>query len=81
MKLTKEFPSHILPVRTGVYLTTQVDPESKVVLHGTKSYSLFDAENGIWGCNYPTVDEAAAKPEFEFAWQHKIWQGLAQEAR
>lgn len=79
MKHTKVFPPDILPVRAGVYLTTQIDLETGEPLRNTKGYSLFDTTSNIWGCNYPTVAEAAAKPEFEFAWQHKSWQGLTKE--
>lgn len=79
MNLTPVFPPEILPVREGVYLTTQVDNETGQPMANTKGYSLFDTTSKIWGCNYPTPEEAAKQPEFEFAWQLKSWQGLAEE--
>lgn len=79
MNLTPVFPPEILPVREGVYLTTQVDNETGQPMANTKGYSLFDTTSKIWGCNYPTPEEAAKRPEFEFAWQLKSWQGLAEE--
>lgn len=79
MKLTKPFPHTVLPVRGGVYLTVQVDLETGKPLAGTKGYSLFDETSKIWGCNYATVEQAAKHPEFEFAWQHKSWQGVTKE--
>lgn len=80
MKLTPEFPPEILPVREGVYLTRQVDTEDGSVI--TKpEYSLFDATNKIWGCGHETPVGAASNPDFEFAWQTKSWQGLAEEPK
>lgn len=79
MNLTPVFPPEILPVREGVYLTTQVDNETGQPMVNTQGYSLFDTTSKIWGCNYPTPEEAAKQPEFEFAWQLKSWQGLTKE--
>jgi hypothetical protein len=81
MKLTPTFPANILPVRSGVYLTTHIDNETGLPVFNTKGYSLFDATSKIWGCNYRNVDVAAENPEFEFAWQNKSWQGLAEEPK
>lgn len=78
MKLTEVFPASTLPVRSGIYRTWQVDPEGVIIDH-SGGYSYFDATDKIWGCSHLTVDEAAAKPEFEFAWQQKNWQGVAEE--
>jgi hypothetical protein len=77
MKLTPVFPANILPVRSGVYATQQIDEDGNL---GASGYSLFDEADRIWGCTHPTVDEAAASPEFEFAWQNKSWQGPTKEA-
>jgi hypothetical protein len=69
-------------VRSGVYLTTHVDNETGLpVFYTTKGYSLFDATSKIWGCNHLTPEAAAKNPDFEFAWQHKSWQGLAEEPK
>ncbi len=83
MKLTRVFPPEILPVREGVYLTTQLDPETgEPTCSGiVTGYSFFDLTDRVWGCSHKTVKGAIAHPDFEFAWQHKSWQGLAEEPR
>jgi hypothetical protein len=78
MKLTPVFPASILPVRSGVYATQQIDEDGNL---GPFGCSYFDATDRIWGCTHRTVDEAAANPEFEFAVQTKMWQGLAEEPK
>lgn len=81
MKLTPKFPPHILPVRSGVYMTTQIDPETgEPTENGIQDgYSYFDVEDRVWGCSAVSVQDAEEHPEYEFAWQHKSWQGLAEE--
>jgi hypothetical protein len=81
MNLTEIFPPETLPVRSGVYLTTQVDPETgESVSSGTVTgYSYFDATDRVWGCSHMTIEEAIARPEYEFAWQYKRWQGMTKE--
>lgn len=78
MKLTPVFPANILPVRSGVYSTQEV-------LHfggfGASGFSFFDSTDRIWGCTHQTVDKALASPEFEFANQTKMWQGVAEEPK
>lgn len=81
MKLTREFPPEILPVREGVYLTKQIDSFTGKVISNDTEYSLFDVTSKIWGCGHPTPEAAAAAPDFEFAWQYKSWQGLAEEPK
>ena len=81
MKLTPEFPPEILPVREGVYLTKQIDDLTGTVVSKQAEYSLFDVTSKIWGCSHPTPEAAADDPDFEFAWQHKSWQGLAEEPK
>ena len=75
--LTPAFPANILPVRSGVYKTLSIDNETGKLRN--PGYSLFDATDRIWGCTHATIDEAAANPDFEFADQTKMWQGLAEE--
>lgn len=77
MKLSPVFPANILPVRSGVYYTQEVDEETGY--YGQGGYSYFDATDRIWGCTHKTPSEAAANPEFEFAGQTKTWYGLAEE--
>lgn len=79
MNLTPVFPPEVLPVREGVYLTTQVDPMTGVAISEQTEYSLFDLTSKIWGCGHPTPAAATKTPDFEFAWQHKSWQGLTKE--
>jgi hypothetical protein len=83
MSLTNTFPPEILPASSGVYLTTQIDPETGEPTDTgiVTGYSHFDAKDKIWGCTHATVEEAAAHPEYEFAHQTKIWQGLAEEPK
>lgn len=81
MKLTPEFPPQILPVRGGVYRTRQIDTEDDSVITKRTEYSLFDATSKIWGCGHKTPAAAASNPDFEFAWQNKSWQGLAEEPK
>lgn len=83
MKLTGIFPPETLPVRSGVYLTTQLDPETGEPTDSgiVTGYSYFDLTDRVWGCSHPTVEEAIAHPDYEFAWQHKSWQGLTKEAK
>lgn len=81
MKLTRDFPPEILPVRAGVYLTKQIDTLTGKVISKNTEYSLFDVTSKIWGCGYATPAEAAKTPDFEFAWQYKSWQGLAEEPK
>lgn len=76
MKRSDTFPANILPVRSGVYFTQEVLEDGTL---GQSGFSLFDAEDRIWGCMHQTVEGAAANPEFEFACQTKMWQGLAEE--
>jgi hypothetical protein len=78
MNTTPVFPANILPVRSGVYATQQIDDGGNL---GASGYSWFDADDRIWGCTHPTADEAAASPEFEFAVQTKMWQGLTEETQ
>lgn len=79
MKLSPVFPANILPVRSGVYYTQAIEEETGKL--GDSGYSYFDATDRIWGCMHPTVDMAAAAPEFEFAGQTKCWYGLAEEPK
>jgi len=79
MKLTPTFPANILPVRSGVYSTVTVDSETGKLRNS--GYSFFDATDKIWGCTHLTIQEAVANPEFEFAEQTKMWQGLAEEPK
>lgn len=75
--LTDTFPPNILPVRSGVYKTRHIDPET-----GEKSqwgYCYFDATDRIWGCMYIVPLLAEKKPDFEFALQNKEWCGLDKE--
>jgi hypothetical protein len=81
MTLTPEFPPEILPVREGVYLTKQIDTLTGTVVSKQTEYSLFDVTSKIWGCGHATPEEAAKKPDYEFAWQYKSWQGLAEEPK
>ena len=81
MKLSPVFPPEILPVREGVYLTTQVDPDTGIALEQTKCYSYFDTTDRIWGCGYPQAEDAFKQPSYEFAHQVKSWQGLAEEPK
>lgn len=81
MKLTPEYPPEILPVREGVYLTKQIDTLTGEPISKHSEYSLFDLTSKIWGCGHPTPEAAAAAPDFEFAWQNKSWQGLAEEPK
>lgn len=80
MKLTKIFPPDVLPVRSGVYRTKAVDIETGKSL-GSWGYSYFDTTSKIWGCAHPDVDSAARVPDYEFALQHKMWRGLAEEPK
>lgn len=77
MKLSPVFPANILPVRSGVYYTQNIDEETGKL--GDSGYSYFDAADRIWGCTHSTPQKAAAHPEFEFAGQTKCWYGLAEE--
>lgn len=77
MKLSPVFPPNILPVRSGVYYTQEVDSETGY--YGKGGYSYFDSTDRIWGCMHKTPAQAAMHPEFEFAGQTKCWYGLAEE--
>ncbi len=79
MKLTPTFPHDVLPVRSGVYRTRSVDPEDGKPI-GPWGYSWFDATDRIWGCAEHGPIMAAQNPEYEFAYQTKIWRGLVKEA-
>ncbi len=73
MKLTPVFPANILPVRSGVYATQQIDDDGNL---GASGYSWFDLEYRVWGCQAATIEEAAAHQDYEFANQTKMWRGL-----
>lgn len=78
-KLTEIFPAEILPVRSGVYNTLALDEDNHPV--SDWGYSFFDATDRIWGCNYPSIDEAWRQPDYEYAVQRKLWFGLAEEPK
>lgn len=78
--ITEIFPPDILPVRSGVYRTQSVDPDSGVAMNPW-GYSYFDATDRVWGCVAETAEEAFAKPDYEFAWQTKKWRGLTGETK
>lgn len=70
MQLTPLFPPEIKPVHHGVYAVCLYDG-NEPSLHG---YARFD---GVWGCIYPTVEDAYQQPmDAFFASQRKHWQGL-----
>ena len=77
MNLTPTFPASVLPVRSGVYSTVTIDPDTGKLKDS--GYSYFDATDRIWGCTHLTVDDAAAAPDFEFALQTKMWRGLLED--
>lgn len=77
---TEIFPPEILPVRSGVYKTRSFDAETGKPLDEPWAFSYFDFTDKIWGCSHPTVAEAWAYPEFEFAIQSKEWTKLPEEA-
>lgn len=79
-KQTPIFPPSVLPVRSGVYATQNIDPEDGLPKDGW-AYSWFDLTDCVWGCSAPTPEEAFANPDYEFAWQTKQWRGLTQEAK
>ena len=70
MKLTNIYPSHIKPVRVGVYKTS-VDPKGRL--------EYWSYWNGIrWGYAYSCQQQALPfKGDEElYAYQNKRWQGL-----
>lgn len=81
MKLTPIFHHTVLPVRSGAYKTLAVDPDSGEPIAGEWGYSWFDATDRIWGCACDTPHEAGLNPEYEFAFQTKIWRGLVEEPK
>lgn len=76
MKLTAIYPHTMLPVRSGVYQTQNVDPEDLLTIGGW-GFSYFDATDRIWGCTYTTPSDAFRAPDYEFAYQTKQWRGLS----
>lgn len=80
MTLTAIFPPETLPVRSGVYKTRPIDPDTGKPTFSW-GYSHFDATDRIWGCSHDRVDQAARVPDYEFAHQSKEWRGLTEEAK
>lgn len=79
MKLTPIFPANILPVRSGVYRTWNIDPETGDI-SDTSGYSFYDATDRIWGCGHNNIVEAGIHRDHEFAYQLKQWQGVLEES-
>lgn len=79
MKLTPIFPANILPVRSGVYKTWNVDPETGDIFDAP-GYSFYDATDRIWGCSNGDVINAGIHRDYEFAHQLKQWQGVLEES-
>lgn len=79
--LTPTFPPQILPVRSGLYFTREVDPETSKHTHDKFLFSYFDATDRIWGCAAINRNDALSEPCYEFASQNKEWIGLAEEPK
>ena len=79
--LTPTFPPEILPARSGVYPTREIDLETGEPTEELFRFSYFDATDRIWGCTAPNRDMAWKEPNFEFASQNKEWIGLAEEPK
>lgn len=72
------FPPSVLPARSGVYKTRQIDPETETV-DGDWGFSYFDELDRVWGCTAADPAVAHSHPEYEFASQTKEWCGLDEE--
>ena len=79
MKRTPIFPPDVLPVRSGVYWTQNIDPFDGATMDPW-GYSYFDATDRIWGCTAQSIILAGINRDFEFAHQTKQWQGVLEEA-
>ena len=78
---TPTFPPEIRPVKRGVYITRNIDPETGVCENNRWMYSFYDNTDKIWGCGALTPEQATSHPDFEFAEQNKEWRGLAEEPK
>ncbi|MBU3577537.1 hypothetical protein [Polynucleobacter sp. UK-Kesae-W10] len=79
--LTPTFPPDILPVRSGVYFTRELDLDTGERLGEMFMFSYFDATDRIWGCAAGNRESAWKEPGYEFASQNKEWIGLAEEPK
>ena len=79
--LTPTFPPEILPVRSGLYFTREIDPETGARSEEMFLFSHFDATDRIWGCSAMNRETAIKEPAYEFASQNKEWIGLAEEPK
>jgi len=77
--LTPTFPPEILPVRSGVYFTREIDPDTGKAMTEMFVFSYFDATDRIWGCAAFNRDVAWKEPTYEFASQNKEWIGFTEE--
>lgn len=79
--LTPTFPPEILPVRSGLYFTRELNIETGAPESELFVFSYFDATDRIWGCGSGHAQTAINEPGYEFASQNKEWIGLAEEPK